>query len=402
MRLRPFPYFAAETTALALFAAAGAVPWRAPLAYGVASLVLYLLYALLLHKLPRDNPVADRVRRVGASLLQLACMWAFPQLAFFFLNVLFVVFALSFLQPRLTWRELGLELAVLGGATCAMALVFGPALLPPLATLPQRFLTWGWYVVTLGRCAWLGLAARRLRDRIGAAHEEVQQLNAKLQQQVLDRTHELQETSDALAILNRQVRSFAESVAHDFRQPVVTIGGNASLLRHKLEEEPAASSHIAHLDRIAAAVRHMDLVCTGLSRLLQASRPELSVGPVDVSRLCESVGRELAQRMGPLRMEVQPGIAADADAELLRNAIEAVLEAAWTFRVPGDEAWLRVEAGREPGGELRLAFTDNGTARDAGPWLAVAETVARRHGGRLVPGTGAGGRVEFTLAPAAG
>ncbi|HEY0328506.1 MAG TPA: GGDEF domain-containing protein [Rhodopseudomonas sp.] len=151
---------------LLIYAAAGTVPaivGPALAGCGLATLTIFLLLS--------EFGVSDRFRDhycvLPQSTINLVIMLAFaylvPQVGVLFLCSLFIVYGFSALRstPRQTviaWSLLALGLA-------ALFLLGNPVSLP-MATPMERFATMLVFVLTLGRCMFLGVLSSALREKL--------------------------------------------------------------------------------------------------------------------------------------------------------------------------------------------------------------------------------------------
>ena len=221
-------------------------------------------------------------------------------------------------------------------------------------------------------------------------------------------------------------RAFADALAHDLRAPLRAIDNFAALLeRHSGEVLDETSRD--YLARIRGASARMGSLLASLSDLAAAQRAVPQWGTVDLSLLAEWVLAELADSQPQRRVTavVQPGLVGRGDERLLRQLLQRLLHNAWTFT--GDVPEARIEvSGVVSGGRQRLVVHDNGIGFDMryvhklfapfqrlhapdqgaghGFGLAIAQTIAERHGGRIhgtsAPGAGTTFIVEWPAAPA--
>jgi signal transduction histidine kinase len=258
----------------------------------------------------------------------------------------------------------------------------------------------------------------------------ISRLNAELEERVRERTFQLESA-------NRELEAFSYSVSHDLRAPLRAIDG----FSRAIEEEQAHKLDDAGKDyfrRVRAAASRMSLLVDGMLNLSRHSRGELTRTPVDLSALARGICEDLARSRDGRSVEciIPGGIAAQGDAEMLRVALQNLLENAWKFTGKCDTA--RVELGAfkcgmwnaEFGiqaleqceqGETVYFIRDNGAGFDMtyadklftafqrlhtaddfpglGIGLATVRRIINRHGGRIwaVGETDKGATFYFTL-----
>lgn len=249
------------------------------------------------------------------------------------------------------------------------------------------------------------------------AEQQIQQLNASLEERIRERTQALKAAYDEL-------ESYSYAVAHDLRSPLRIINGFAQALE---EDNPALSveSH-RHLERIREASKKMGELIDGLLKLSQMARGELQRAPVDLSAIATRQLRELAAT-SPARAvdwSVQPGMIAMADGPLIEALLQNLLHNAWKYTAHTEGARIQVRM-QESAGRREYMVADNGAGFDMaradklfqpfqrlhmphefaglGIGLATARRIVLRHGGELraESAPGAGARFYFSLQPQA-
>ena len=180
--------------------------------------------------------------------------------------------------------------------------------------------------------------ARRLAE---AAAAEVQLLNAELEERVRLRTAELEAT-------NRELEAFSYSVSHDLRAPLRSVDGFSVAL----EEDYGAvlSGEGKHyLARIRAGVQRMGQLIDALLQLSRITRADIVIEPVDLSALASQVADELSQEHPGrnIRFQIEPGLTAQGDVNLLRAVLENMFGNAvkFTARLARGAYRLRLLAG---------------------------------------------------------
>jgi diguanylate cyclase len=174
--------YSVDTLLLGLFATAGTVSLAVPLVYGAAAFAICSSFFALLRSglvtRARDANLTT-VQMAAASALQLAGMAYAPNLAFFFLNVLFIIFAFGAL--RLTVRQSLIAVLMVSAATVSVLYGTWEQLEFPTATPFETFLVWLCYASTLGRCMYVGLYGSALRVKLHMRNLELAESAAKIE-----------------------------------------------------------------------------------------------------------------------------------------------------------------------------------------------------------------------------
>lgn len=246
------------------------------------------------------------------------------------------------------------------------------------------------------------LAAENLRIARNEAEQhaaEVRALNSSLEERVRERTAELEST-------NRELEAFSYSVSHDLRAPLRTIDGFSLALAEDYASavDDTGRDYIA---RVRAGVQRMGQLIDALLQLSRITRAETVREPVDISALASSVAADLQETAvlsgsPALVVHIEPGLHAEADAKLLRVALENLLGNAAKFssKKPDPEISFGWDAA-----EQAFFIRDNGAGFDmhyasklfnafnrlhgdkdfkgSGIGLATVARVIRRHGGRI-------------------
>ncbi len=237
---------------------------------------------------------------------------------------------------------------------------------------------------------------------------------------------ELGRANQALEQVNAQLKSFAYSLAHDLRQPLISAGGFGQLLRKRLTAS-GDTDGLHYLDRLQAATRHVDATTDTLLELARISRVNLRLRAVDISALAHETAARLARKEPEheVDLSIQQGMTAVADAELLDIAVGHLIGNAWKFTARQPHARISMGSETDAQGQSCWWIQDNGVGFDAayatkvfapfqrlypdsgfpglGAGLSIVEAAIQRHGGRVwaeaEPGKGA--TFRFTLERAA-
>ena len=262
-------------------------------------------------------------------------------------------------------------------------------------------------------CAVL-IEAYRNSQRRRHAEGMLRKLNAELEDHVSQRTAELQASI-------RELESFSYSVSHDLRSPLRGINGFSRLLLQDYGERLDEQGK-EYLRRICAATLRMSELIDGMIDLAQLSREPIHLGEVDLTRMVESIAKELkgAEPERNVVFTASPDIKVRGDERLLRIVLNNLLSNAWKFTARCSVA--HIEFGRQQTGNALAYFVkDDGAGFDmkyvdklfghfqrlqgvkefagTGIGLATVQRIIQRHGGLVwAEGeVGKGATFYFTL-----
>ncbi|MGC2033715.1 MAG: EAL domain-containing protein [Steroidobacteraceae bacterium] len=175
--------YGVDAVLLGGFVLAGTIPAWVPVAYAGAG----CLASGILHWLcgrpgiaKSGDPYLVVPNLIVAALIQLSGIALVPQVAFFFLTLLFIVFGIASL--RLSSRHALLSwLAILAAMGLTLYFVADTQWLP-MRSATERILVWLCFGATLGRCILLGAFGKGLRDALSRRHQELSQALESLRQ----------------------------------------------------------------------------------------------------------------------------------------------------------------------------------------------------------------------------
>jgi DNA-binding response OmpR family regulator len=265
---------------------------------------------------------------------------------------------------------------------------------------------------------------RRVRDEILEKDAEARAARAMAETRAV-LLAQLDSKNRDLALVNRELQTFAYSVSHDLRQPLRSMDGFSKVLLEthgdRLDEK---ARH--YLERIRAGAQRMGQLVDGLLILSRVTRQELR----HVWLRLDAVASRVIQRLREadpdrvVEIEITTPMHAFGDEQLIESVLENLLGNAWKFttgRQPARIAvGIEVRAGnetffvRDNGAGFKMEYADKlftpfqrlHSEREfegAGIGLATTQRIVQRHGGEIwaegAPGEGA--VFYFTLCPVA-
>jgi diguanylate cyclase (GGDEF)-like protein len=156
-----------DAAILLLYAHAGTIPATVGPAFGICGLGSVACFIALSEAGVNDR-FKDHYFVVQQSMVSLAIMlafaWLVPEVGILFLCTLFVVFSFSAL--RSTPRQTAIAWTVMAFGLAALFLLTDKPIAMPHQTHLERFTTMLAFVLTIGRCMFLGIFASSLRESL--------------------------------------------------------------------------------------------------------------------------------------------------------------------------------------------------------------------------------------------
>jgi PAS domain S-box-containing protein len=216
------------------------------------------------------------------------------------------------------------------------------------------------------------------------AEAEAQNLYRELEDRVVERTTQLEQSNKAL-------ESFSYSVAHDLRAPLRGIDGFSVAL----EEEYGTrmdETGLHYLQRIRTATQRMAQMIDGLLNLSRVAREPIRRQAVDLSLIVRSIAEDLrhGEPERDVDFVVREGITAQADQALTRIALENLVRNAWKFTAKKSKASIEFGASVNGNGLPAYFIRDNGAGFDMAYSSKLFSVFQRLHSPKEFLGTGIG------------
>ncbi len=238
-------------------------------------------------------------------------------------------------------------------------------------------------------------------------------------QELKNKERQLGDTILQLEKKTLEQERFIHIMSHDLREPINSINNFSSLLEadHAQQLSPEARRYLGF---VSAGGQRMASLLDGLLRYVRLDRHALDSGPVDVTLLVDQVRDDLSAALTQAhgQLEVAPLPTVQADASLLRIALQNLVANGLAFAQPGVPPRVRVSATREHGFD-QIHVQDNGigiapehqsgifdllkrlhsrkTHAGSGLGLSICRRIAALHGGHLSVQSAPGEGSRFTL-----
>ncbi|GAM10849.1 cyanobacterial phytochrome B [Geobacter sp. OR-1] len=231
-----------------------------------------------------------------------------------------------------------------------------------------------------------------------SAEEEVRRLNEGLEMRIRERTLQLE-------LSNKELEAFSYSVSHDLSAPLRHVEGFSSiLLEDHAQQLDQEALHL--LERIRVGVERMKELIAALLRLSRVGRADISKQNIDLSIMATQILQQFQEdsRERNVTAKIEDGVTAVGDKALLSIVLQNLLENAWKYTAPRENA--TIEFGKtDINGKLAYFVRDNGIGFDmayadrlfgvfrrlvrekdfagTGIGLATVQRIIARHGGTV-------------------
>lgn len=202
---------------------------------------------------------------------------------------------------------------------------------------------------------------------------------------------ETRKQSELIGKKNKELESFLFIVSHDLRNPILALGGMASLLGEECGEELSEDGK-HYLTRIQANLTHMELLIKDVLELSKIGRTETQLDKIDVQETLDEILMDSPLKPSQQHVEVCNKNQVQVlryNRHGLRHIFSNLIENALKFCAYQESA--RVEIGSEEDEkEYRFYVKDNGVGIDPKYHHSIFDLFYRIQDLKTVEGTGVG------------
>jgi two-component system, sensor histidine kinase and response regulator len=231
---------------------------------------------------------------------------------------------------------------------------------------------------------------------------------------IIDLQNELAAHVAELEAANQDLESFSHVISTDLLKSLMAIGDSAHAIREMICNKRDERC-LSYTRRIYERTKHLGELIAIMHDFFRPTRRELHRETIDLSKMAGDTAKKLQRTQPERRVEfrISEGIVANGDRDLLRVALDNLLDNAWKYTGIREEAMIEFGM-KELEGRQACFVRDNGVGfarADAeklfklfqrlpgseefagkGIGLATVDRIVRRHGGKIwaegAPGKG--------------
>jgi len=231
----------------------------------------------------------------------------------------------------------------------------------------------------------LSIFAARITSEVlrQQALDKLAALNDDLEDQVMQRTHELKQS-------NENLKAFNYSVSHDLRAPVRTINSYVEVIFE--DHKDALPNEVLHqLQRIQHSGHLLDDIINNLLNLSRIGQQAVRLKCVDISQLAQKIIHHISQTQSSrhISIDISTDLNAWADENLLQIALDNLLSNAMKYTQNNSHTIIKIYAYHQDDEQI-FCIQDNGAGFDMKYIDKIFQPFNRLHSEKEFAGTGIG------------
>ncbi len=252
----------------------------------------------------------------------------------------------------------------------------------------------------------IDITLKKEAERQLLAHKDhIEQLNADLEQKVVDRTHalmntleQLEQSKDELARaltaeqeLGELKSRFVSMASHEFRTPLTAVLTSATLIA-KYTGGDQQDKRQKHIDRIRSSVKNLNDILEEFLSLGKLEAGKLTAQPVQVQ-----LNQVVAETVADMRLMLKPGQTIETrlngpdtawlDPSMLQKTLINLLSNATKYSGPGSLVTVVITYSEK---QFTISVADQGVGISSDDQRHLFERFFRAHNATNIPGTGLG------------
>lgn len=215
------------------------------------------------------------------------------------------------------------------------------------------------------------------------ALDELEALNAQLEQKVVQRTRDIE-------VRNQELKAFNYSVSHDLRAPVRTINSFMQIVFEDYGEEFSEGARI-ELQRIQRAGYRLNDIINSLLNLSRISQKEMRFREVNLSKLAEGLIKDILpnEEQQGVEIDIESDLVTTGDESLLKIALSNLLDNALKYSQNNTDIKIKLSS-QMKNSEKIFCIQDNGVGFNMDYSGQLFQPFKRLHTEKEFSGTGIG------------
>jgi two-component system sensor histidine kinase/response regulator len=213
----------------------------------------------------------------------------------------------------------------------------------------------------------------------------------KKNQILLEKNQQLDRQKKELEIVNKELEAFNNRVSHDISNHLQSIQGFSEILLDDSQVQNSLDPEsLEYMKIIKYAAKNIDQIIIDLKRLSHINSIKIELDYFDLSAMISEIFSNLKTQYSSRKTNLQivPNIIVKGDINLLRIALENLINNAWKYSSKKDHTFIEFGTIKSP--QLTYFIKDNGAGFDMNKAQEIFTPFKRLHSSQEFEGTGIG------------